>query len=217
MTAVEKRPRTKRDQRRVSTDRILEAALNCFVSKGYRATTVEEIAQEASLTKGAAYFYFDTKASILMALLDTVEELMVGGMLDRIGAAGTSARGQLVAAIHGQGLLAASKGKYLILFTLILVEFSGSGDPIENRVKEIYNRFCSTIEDIVKLGQGAGEFRPEISTRELAAVIMALEHGSLLEWYCRSGLLDGQELVRSAREILLFGILSGSGAAPQLG
>ncbi len=206
MTAVEGRPSTKRGQRRVSVDRILEAALNRIVSNGYRATTVDEIAQDAALTKGAVYFYFKTKAAILMALLDAVEELMVGGMLLRVAKAGKSAQGQVVAAIHGQGLLAANKAKYLILFTLILVEFSGSGDPIEKRVREIYTRFHETIEGIVKRGQRTGEFRPELGTRELAAVIIALEHGSLLEWYCRSSMLDGQEFVRAARVVLLNGI-----------
>ncbi len=46
----------------------------------------------------------------------------------------------------------------------------------------------------------------------MAAVVMALQHGTLMEWYCRSGTLNGPGLVRSARVVLLDGILSGASA-----
>ena len=40
---------------------------------------------------------------------------------------------------------------------------------------------------------------------------MALQHGTLMESYCRSGMLDGQALVRSVRVVLLDGIVHGAG------
>jgi hypothetical protein len=49
----------------------------------------------------------------------------------------------------------------------------------------------------------------------LAAIIIAPEHGTLLEWYCRSSVLDGQEFVRAAREVLLNELRSEFAAARQ--
>ena len=44
-----------------------------FVSKGYENATIDTIAAEAGLTKGAVYFYFKGKAALLHALLDDAE------------------------------------------------------------------------------------------------------------------------------------------------
>ncbi|MGE3367055.1 MAG: TetR/AcrR family transcriptional regulator [Rhizobiaceae bacterium] len=206
MDSTNSRPTTKREQRTASVDRILDAALNLIVSNGYHATTVDQIAQKAGLTKGGVYNYFQSKSDMLLALLTEIEGLIVDSMIERVAEATASSQDKLVTAIHTQGVLAANKAKYLLLFILVLMEFSGTGDPIEQRVRAIYKRFIDTIEGIVETGKRAGEFRADLNTKELAAVILALEHGTLLEWYCRAGELNGKELVRAARTVLLNGI-----------
>ena len=80
----------------------------------------------------------------------------------------------------------------------------------EARVRTIYDAFVQALEKIVRAGCAAGEFRADLDTRELAAVVLALQHGTLMEWYCRSGTLNGQGLVRAARVVLLDGILHGA-------
>jgi len=204
------RPHSKREQREASIERILESALELMVTRGCNATTVDDIAKRAGLTKGAIYFHFENKTAIVMALLDTVEKLVIGGLLERLANAGPSSQDQLVAALHSQGLLAGTKTKYLLLFTLTLLEFNGTGSDIEARVRTIYDAFVQSLEKIVRAGCAAGEFRADLDTRELAAVVLALQHGTLMEWYCRSGTLNGQGLVRAARVVLLDGILHGA-------
>jgi Transcriptional regulator len=204
------RPHSKREQREASIERILESALELMVTRGCNATTVDDIAKRAGLTKGAIYFHFENKTAIVMALLDTVEKLVIGGLLERLANAGPSSQDQLVAALHSQGLLAGTKTKYLLLFTLTLLEFNGTGSDIEARVRTIYDAFVQALEKIVRAGCAAGEFRADLDTRELAAVVLALQHGTLMEWYCRSGTLNGQGLVRAARVVLLDGILHGA-------
>jgi TetR/AcrR family transcriptional regulator, repressor for uid operon len=51
--------------------RILRAAMACFARQGYYGTTMEEIAVEAGIAKGAAYVYFPSKEAIFLALYDT--------------------------------------------------------------------------------------------------------------------------------------------------
>jgi YsiA-like protein, C-terminal region len=136
---------------------------------------------------------------------------VLGSLMDRVLQAGPTSKDKLVAALHSQGMLAETKTKYLLLFTLTLLEFNGTGTPIEARVKAIYDGFVLTLEKIVRTGKAAGEFRADLDAREMASVVMALQHGTLMEWYCRSGTLDGPGLVRSARVVLLDGILQGAG------
>ena len=206
------RPQSKREQREASIERILESALDLMVTNGCNSTTVDDIAKRAGLTKGAIYFHFENKTAIVMALLDTVEKLVIGGLLERLAHAGPTSQDKLVAALHSQGLLAETKTKYLLLFTLTLLEFSGTGTDIEARVRAIYDAFVQALEKIMRTGCAAGEFRNDLDTRELAAVVLALQHGTLMEWYCRSNTLNGPGLVRAARVVLLDGILSSARA-----
>ena len=47
-----------------------------------------------------------------------------------------------------------------------------------------------------------------MSAKELSSIVIALEHGTLLEWYLRPSEMNGGELVRAARTVLLRGILN---------
>ena len=59
-----------------SREAVLESALHLFVKKGFGGTTVNEIAEATGLTKGAVYFYFVDKASVLDALVQRAEDLV---------------------------------------------------------------------------------------------------------------------------------------------
>ncbi len=54
----------------VRREQILDAATTLFVEHGYENTTVDEIAKQAGLSKGAIYWYFKSKLEILFALTD---------------------------------------------------------------------------------------------------------------------------------------------------
>lgn len=69
--------------------RILASALSLFAKKGYANTTFTDIAARLKLTKGAVYWHFASKESLLMELVDRalnkfrrqIEELMPTGEL----------------------------------------------------------------------------------------------------------------------------------------
>jgi AcrR family transcriptional regulator len=48
---------------------LLSAALRVFLSRGYHAATLEQIADEAGFSKGAVYSRFESKADMFLALL----------------------------------------------------------------------------------------------------------------------------------------------------
>lgn len=58
---------------------ILAAALELFAKRGYSATTTDEIAKKAKVSKGHIFAHFGTKQDILMAILDEqIGRLMPG-------------------------------------------------------------------------------------------------------------------------------------------
>lgn len=59
-----------------SKQQILDAALKLFSHKGYGATSVRDIAEEAGLSKGNVYHHFPDKEAIFRALLDRYFQVM---------------------------------------------------------------------------------------------------------------------------------------------
>ena len=70
----------------------------------------------------------------------------------------------------------------------------------------MYDRFQEEMERVVEMGQTAGEFDPELSLREQAAVLVAFTDGMLLQWYRRGSKLRGSLLVQSARAMITGGL-----------
>jgi AcrR family transcriptional regulator len=60
--------------------RILEAALLVFRERGFEKATMREIATEAGVAVGAAYYYFDSKDAIVMAFYERSQGEMHAGI-----------------------------------------------------------------------------------------------------------------------------------------
>src|SRR5437762_8044107 len=71
------RPRSSRLPRHERRRQLLDAALEVFVSQGYHAAAMDEIAERAGVSKPVLYQHFPGKLELYMALLDThVDELI---------------------------------------------------------------------------------------------------------------------------------------------
>lgn len=62
---------TPRRQRRKAArpSELLAAALECFVAKGYAATRLEDVAEQAGVAKGTLYLYYENKESLFKAVI----------------------------------------------------------------------------------------------------------------------------------------------------
>lgn len=58
-----------RRRKEVRPSEILDAALQLFIDKGFKATKMEDIAKAAGVTKGTPYLYFDNKEEIFKAVV----------------------------------------------------------------------------------------------------------------------------------------------------
>jgi AcrR family transcriptional regulator len=200
------RANKKEEQRLSSIERIMNCALDLFVTNGYRATTVETIGARAKLTKGAIYFYFKSKEAILLRLLEDAETIVVNPVVALTEDTSSPALDKLVAFLHQQSNVALSHPQHLLLLILMSVEFYGTNTEIEVRVRRIYLRLYTYIDGFIHQGQAEGSIRSDIRSHELTAVVMAGHDGTLIEWYRRPGELEGTNLARVARLTLLDGL-----------
>jgi AcrR family transcriptional regulator len=73
-------PRTKEQLEIIREGRskeICESALQLFASKGFQNTSIREIAEEAGISKGLIYNYFDSKEDILRTIINTLFDTMM--------------------------------------------------------------------------------------------------------------------------------------------
>ncbi len=69
--AIEKIDKVKKSEE--TRSRILEAALSVFRERGFEKATMREIAAEAGVAVGAAYYYFDSKDALVMAFYERAQ------------------------------------------------------------------------------------------------------------------------------------------------
>ena len=60
----------------ITRTRVLQAALEAFAASGVRATTLENVARLAGVTRGAVYWHFENKAALEAAIIDQLRRPM---------------------------------------------------------------------------------------------------------------------------------------------
>lgn len=190
-------------------ERLTGAAARLFVSQGYRATTLDQIAAAAGYTKGLVYFHFKSKTALLMGLLDRVERHVVDAVVARVEGQGGSAADRMVTFLHTQAELGVERSAEVLLVLIMSLEFGGREGEVSARIAAIYQKLHDLTERVVRDGQRAREFRTDIPARELATMIMAVHDGTFLEWHRRKTHLDGRQLVRAMRSLVLDGLAPG--------
>jgi len=133
----------KRSER--SRKQILKASLKLFSHRGYGATSVNDIADEAGLSKGNVYHHFPDKETIFRALLDQYFQelskpdfpfnraLATGTFPENLEELGRAARD----AVHDYR-------EYVALIYVDVVEFDGT------HVRKFYEQMASRFETFIK-------------------------------------------------------------------
>jgi len=60
----------KEESSRRSRERLIEAATELFSRKGYQNTSIDDIADAAEISRGSIFWHFDSKAGLLLAVVD---------------------------------------------------------------------------------------------------------------------------------------------------
>lgn len=185
---------------------MLDSALKLFVTQGYDATSMDDIARMAGLTKGAVYFYFKDKLSLLDALLERTDAELIDPIIAKLGRESGSARDRIVLLTNWFARVGAERKELPLLHVLVSLEMHGRGNIVEERVRSTYKRLQSAIADVARTGQQDGEFTTDVPPDYQAAIIVSLIDGLLIEWHRRGDQLDGRALAHGARNMILNGI-----------
>lgn len=69
-------------------DRILDAAERLLARLGYRKTTMDDLAQEAAISKRTIYLYFPSKEELTLSTIDRIVDRLLAGLREVAAAGG---------------------------------------------------------------------------------------------------------------------------------
>ncbi|HZV52606.1 MAG TPA: TetR/AcrR family transcriptional regulator [Candidatus Dormibacteraeota bacterium] len=192
-------PRLAAEAREARREHILSAALRCFARRGYHATTVDDIAAEAGVSKGAPYVYFESKEALFRTLYETWDcglsdrlEAALAGLDDR---ARRSPRRVLIAVVTAVGDHVAEQAD----LCRVLIEARTQAaytEAVAEVVRASQARAQSRMARLVEAGVARGEWPPDTDPEAHARLILAAIHGLMAEWHLRPGSFSWPEMAR---------------------
>ena len=185
-------------------NQIIAAATKVFTERGFAEARMDDIVAESGLSKGALYWYFDSKDAIIVAILDRVfdwESAHLDEILDREASA--ELKLERFVDVTLQDL---NKMKPLMPIFFDFWSLSVRNKNINKAIKRYYQNFIDIVEPIIELGIQRGEFRI-VDVRETALAIGALFEGTILLYAYFYDILNLETQFRTGLELILEGLL----------
>lgn len=194
---------------------ILDAAWSCFARQGYHRATMQDIANEAGLSAGAIYRYFESKEAVLRAIVDRNTNRFT--QLVRDVRAEMASPVDALRAI-GQAMFLQSQDPLLDTHIRLDVELRGEAlrnDGLREAFRQQLVFWRTAMTDVLRETQRAGQLRPEVDPEALIVLGMCAYEG-LRQWK----LID-PEMFRPAEVYRLIMMLAappdGGDIAPETG
>lgn len=149
-------------------DRILEAARDAFATRGFAATTMEDIAQRVGISRSAIYTRFETKEALFRALVEgMIAHVLPEAIPDLSGVSAPDALRRFIHVV----MVRLGSGNVAFLPRLIIGEGQAFPDLVKFYHDHAITRVLGAIEAIIRHGVQRGEFvcaDPALAARSVA-------------------------------------------------
>jgi AcrR family transcriptional regulator len=130
------------ERSRERQQRILDAALSVFSRRGYRDTSVDEVAEAAQTSKGGLYFHFPGKQVLFRALLDVSARRLA----DRVEEAIAKESTPVARADAALLTVLRTFAEHRTMARLFMIEALGAGSEFSSRLLEMHDEFIGVIK-----------------------------------------------------------------------
>lgn len=178
---------------------LLEIAVAEFNTRGYDATSMEDLSRAAGITKSSFYHHFAGKEALLRAALERAIEVLFA-VFDEPAAAAGSPRERLRHIVRGQ--VAALIGD--LPYVTLLLRVRGNTDT-ERWALEQRRAYDARVAAIVAEAVEQGELRADVDPALAARLLSGLVN-SVAEWF-RPGRPGAAQLPEQVARAAFDGIL----------
>jgi TetR/AcrR family transcriptional regulator len=177
---------------------ILTSALRLFARHGVVGASIDQIAQEAGITKGAVYWHFDSKDALFDAILERIrakwQETVLGPLALR-----STASARLNELFAGYSTLFTDTPEICLFMQRVLLEGDREFSP---KVGRIFTQTARAIGKILEEGRTTTEFREDIDATATAHAILGVISGASQQSLANRSLTI-ETLLNEAREMTL--------------
>ena len=178
---------------------ILAAALRSFARRGYYATTIDEIAAAAGVSKGAPYVYFDRKEELLRELYARwdcgLNEQIEAALAGRSPPDRRSPRRMLEVALIAIGAHVSENPD--LCRVLIEVETQAAYlDAVAETVRASQADSLARLKELIEQGKACGEWPAGADASLHARLILAAINGLMAQWHLQPGSFSWAQIAR---------------------
>jgi AcrR family transcriptional regulator len=188
-----------------TTKALLDAAVKLFAAQGYGMTSMQQLTDEAGVTKGALYHHFSGKEDLLRRIHDEITTGVLTVLRPVLEAGGPPVP-TLKALIRAHVGAMHSMGDAIGVVARERRAFGPENwQAIRAQRKAVERPYVDTIE----AGQRDGVFRTDVDARVMAYGVLGML-GSIAEWYRPNGEVPIQDIARMYGETVVAGLLANS-------
>jgi AcrR family transcriptional regulator len=139
-------------------DRIFSSALRHFSQKGYAATSLREVSEDAQTTKPMIYYYFGSKDGLYGSIVREILEEMASVIRHHIPVGGSPVDHAIA---YCEGYLQHFLDREEIIALVLREVFGLGGAPMATFAHTLGERVRHPLDDILREGMQSGCFRPD--------------------------------------------------------
>ena len=187
----------------VTKETLFKAGLSVFSRKGYTATTLEDIAREAGVTRGAIYWHFGSKAELYNALLN--EYASRSGPLVQAAIAEGGSLVDVLRRVYTRLLVAVATDDALRAAIEISL-FKAERSPELQPNQAIGRALLGSLGAAMRQGIASGELRGDLDPDEMARAFLASNNGAISLWLTTPAAFSLEASAPALAEIFISGI-----------
>jgi len=160
---------------------MLAAAIDCFARHGYQGTSIDRIAREFGVTKGALYYHFRDKEDLLFAAVTE----RVGEFERKVLRDAEPARDALTTLrrVVDSCFFHATVSNHRRFIITLMVEALDTNPRLSEEFRRILRGMRSYLAEVVRRGQREGTIRADVDARAAAAMIAGGIMGAEIQHY----------------------------------
>jgi AcrR family transcriptional regulator len=199
--------RTKEEAAR-TREHLLDAALLCFRTRGYSATTLDDIARQAETTRGAIHWHFGNKAELFNTLVRERYE-RAATIFREVYALGGSSLQQFRHLLMRWLTYAEEDSDFRTVLELLLLKTEAAPELAGGMQEKIRGQRFSLeyFAGLIRKGMAEGEIRAEINPEIAALAALGMINGVTSIWLMDPLAFSLKSIAQEAVDLFLQGIV----------
>ena len=181
-------------------EQIYQAAGALFSERGYRATSVRDIARELDLQGGSLYAHIASKEDVLWQIILRAAEAFQAEVAPLVGS-DAAASERLRRMIQAHVCVVVSQ---LAFATVFFQDWQHLSEPRRSEMLEMRDDYEALFRRVIAEGAERGEFAP--CEPKLAAMFLLTALNGIAQWFRPDGERTAGEIADTYTELILNGL-----------